>query len=172
MHPADRTRHTDRQAQAESIHKSTSQGAPTIKQRNTGNVCALAIPSNHAHKFAHPICKHRNPHTANPDYKQAVRAGEDKFGNFWYGTEKREEVREFYQTCVPTCAGGVDVFDSSKSACMVSNQKAIVFLAGQGAFCTEGTAGERAILSESKQVRAHTHTPSTTPTPTHSHNHH
>ena len=81
-----------------------------------------------------------------------LRVGEDKFGNFWYGTDKREEVRKFYKTCVPTCADDADIYDSTQDACMVSKQLAIVFLAGQGNFCATGTPGAKAIRSESKEI--------------------
>ena len=88
----------------------------------------------------------------NMEGAKVLRVGEDQFGNFWYATEKREDVRQFYKTCVPTCADSADVYDSSQDACMVSKQLAIVFLAGQGGFCAKGTPGGKAIRAESKQV--------------------
>ena len=93
----------------------------------------------------------------NMDGARALRVGEDKFGNFWYGTEKREEVRKFYSTCVPTCADDADIYDTSKAACLVSKQLAIVDLSGQGSFCdsrpSSSTApGALAIQSESKEI--------------------
>jgi hypothetical protein len=88
----------------------------------------------------------------NMEGAQALRVGEDRFGNFWYGTEKREEVRKFYQTCVPTCADDADIYDSTQDACMVSKQLAIVYLAGQGSFCAKGTPGAKAIRAQSKEV--------------------
>jgi len=83
---------------------------------------------------------------------KALRVGEDQFGNFWYGTEKRVEIRQFYATCVPTCADDADIYDDTQDACTVSKQLAIVYLAGGGDFCAKGTPGAKAIRSQSKAV--------------------
>ena len=95
------------------------------------------------------------PHTVGA---RLLRMGQDDFGNFWYGPEKREDVRQFYATCAPTCADAADVYDAAKGACMVSNQLALVFLSsGQargkgGGLCAKSTPGGNGILSESKQI--------------------
>jgi hypothetical protein len=90
----------------------------------------------------------------NMDGAHALRVGEDKFGNFWYGTEKREEVRKFYQTCVPTCADDADIYDSSQGtrrfeqhACSHARTHAHT-----------GTHHARTHTHTQAHMRAHTHT--------------
>ena len=52
----------------------------------------------------------------------------DEMSNFWYRSSQRSEVRQFYGTCVPTCADDADTYHSSKDMCLVSNDIARVWL--------------------------------------------
>lgn len=81
-----------------------------------------------------------------------LRSSEDGYGNFWYRSSDRHEVRRFYGTCVPTCADEADTFHSSKQACLVGNDLARVWLQGNGQHCDQGTAGGAGILRESQAI--------------------
>ena len=83
---------------------------------------------------------------------QLLKRNKDELSNFWYTSEQRKEVRQFYHTCVPTCADDADTYHSSKDMCLVSNDIARVWLQGNGQHCQHGTAGAVAIRHASKDV--------------------
>ena len=66
---------------------------------------------------------------------QLLKRNKDELSNFWYTSEQRQEVRQFYHTCVPTCADDADTYHSSKDMCLVSNDIARVWLQGNGQHC-------------------------------------
>mmetsp|Transcript_32154 Transcript_32154/g.77769 ORF Transcript_32154/g.77769 Transcript_32154/m.77769 type:complete len:304 (-) Transcript_32154:124-1035(-) len=81
-----------------------------------------------------------------------LRGMQDKYGNFWYKSSSRGDVREFYNTCVPTCADDRDTYHSSKKMCLVGNDVARVWLQGDGQSCAHGTAGGQAVRHASAVV--------------------
>mmetsp|Transcript_995 Transcript_995/g.2441 ORF Transcript_995/g.2441 Transcript_995/m.2441 type:complete len:221 (-) Transcript_995:55-717(-) len=81
-----------------------------------------------------------------------LRKTQDAYGNFWYSSDMRHEVRSFYKTCVPTCASNDDTYHAGVELCLLSNDVARVFLQGDGQKCQGDLHGASDIRRASKQV--------------------
>mmetsp|Transcript_66278 Transcript_66278/g.138138 ORF Transcript_66278/g.138138 Transcript_66278/m.138138 type:complete len:598 (-) Transcript_66278:79-1872(-) len=87
-------------------------------------------------------------------------ANQDSVGRYWYPVSATPEVKGLYQSCFPVCATVEDEYDSKTGMCHVRNEAAIIWMLGEGQWCSNTHRGAAILSSQSKKGLGLTYPPS------------